>query len=50
MGRSKATVLKKVLEGPISFRDLPIQKVGTWANKALWVIDTEAASQLTNIH
>lgn len=46
MGASKAPMVKKVLEGPNEPNIYPIQEVGTTEHKALWVLDTAAASLL----
>lgn len=42
-GAGKAEMLKKVLTGSYNPEDLPIQRVGTPTNPALWICDTAAA-------
>jgi len=46
IGKSKASMLKQVLNGHYIPDDLPIQRVGTSAHKALWIVDSDAASDL----
>lgn len=46
MGGNKAPMLKKVLEGPYDPDEYPVQKVGTPSNKALWIVDSDAAREL----
>jgi 6-phosphogluconolactonase len=46
IGESKAAMLKFVLSAPFNPDELPIQKVGTSNNKALWIIDVNAAKDL----
>lgn len=43
LGKSKAPVLKKVLLGPLVPDILPVQKVGTESNTALFILDQESA-------
>ena len=47
IGKSKALMLKQVLCGIQEPDKLPIQKIGTRTHKALWIVDTDAASDLT---
>lgn len=47
IGKNKAAMLKHVLCSPPDFDNLPIQKIGTRMHKALWIADTDAASELT---
>lgn len=49
-GKSKAKILKKVLTSPYDPDNLPVQRVGTPAHKALWIVDCDAASELQNNH
>lgn len=42
LGKSKATMLHKVLSGPYLPDDLPVQRVGTPSNKALFIADDGA--------
>lgn len=44
IGKAKAATVKQVLEGPYEPDKYPVQRVGTTAHKALWVLDEEAAS------
>jgi 6-phosphogluconolactonase len=44
MGNGKADILKKVLNGPYIPDNLPIQKVGSLKNKALWILDADIIS------
>lgn len=46
LGKSKALMLKHVLTSPYNTDQLPIQKIGTRLHKALWIVDTDAASDL----
>lgn len=46
LGKSKAAILKKVLQGPYTPLDYPSQKVGTISHKALWIVDNEASTEL----
>ncbi len=46
IGKSKALMLKHVLCSPADFDELPIQKIGTRQHKALWIADSDAASEL----
>jgi len=46
IGKSKSSMLKQVLDGPYDPDELPIQRIGTRSNKALWIVDTDAASEL----
>jgi 6-phosphogluconolactonase len=46
IGKNKAAMLQRVLCGPQDFDELPIQKIGTRMHKALWIADTDAASEL----
>ena len=44
LGANKATILANVLAGAYDPDHFPIQKVGTPAHKALWIVDQDAAS------
>ncbi|MCH9611610.1 MAG: 6-phosphogluconolactonase [Chlamydiia bacterium] len=44
MGKEKAETVKRVFTDPSA--DFPVQHVGTPSNKALWILDEEAASLL----
>lgn len=44
LGKSKAQTVKTVLTSSYNPDQYPIQKVGTREHKALWILDTEAAS------
>lgn len=46
LGKNKAKMLKEVLTGPYKPDELPVQCVGTAQNKALWVLDQEAAAEI----
>ncbi len=46
LGRDKASILAKVLQGPEKPEDYPVQRVGNHKHPALWIIDREAASDL----
>lgn len=46
MGTSKANVVARVLLGPYDPDNLPAQRVGIPTQKALWILDKEASSQL----
>ncbi|MBA2727806.1 MAG: 6-phosphogluconolactonase [Parachlamydiaceae bacterium] len=50
LGDNKATMVKKVLEGPYTPDDLPIQRVGTVEHPATWIIDDAAARDLQDKH
>jgi len=47
LGKNKAEMVKRVLSGPFDPDELPIQNVGTPTHKALWILDSEAASQIS---
>lgn len=47
LGENKASMVKEALLGTYDPHRIPIQKVGTSLNKALWILDTDAASKLT---
>lgn len=49
LGKSKAAMLKQVLNAPFEPDSYPIQNIGTRTHKALWIADTEAAKDLTSI-
>ena len=44
LGKNKAPMVREVLTGPYEPDKLPIQKIGTPAHHALWIMDAEAAS------
>lgn len=46
IGKSKAPMVKHILTSPPDFDELPIQKIGTRMRKAMWIIDSAAASLL----
>lgn len=46
LGKSKASMVKKVLVGPYDPDEYPVQRVGTAEHKALWILDDEAAQDL----
>lgn len=46
IGKSKASMLKQVLTSPYNPDTLPIQRIGTRSNKALWIADNDAASEI----
>ncbi len=46
IGKSKAPMVVKVLTSAYDPDNLPIQQVGTRTHKALWIMDTDAASGL----
>lgn len=44
LGKSKAKMVKQVLNGPYEPDNYPIQSIGTRTHKALWIVDKDAAS------
>ncbi len=46
LGEDKAMMLKTILHGEYSSDDLPLQKVGTPSNKALFIVDSSASQKL----
>jgi 6-phosphogluconolactonase len=46
LGKSKAEILKRILTAPYEPDVYPIQAIGTRMNKALWIVDAEAASEI----
>lgn len=48
IGESKAAMLKFVLTAPYSPDELPIQRVGTPIHKALWIVDNDAAKNISS--
>lgn len=46
MGKSKASMVKRVFSSAYDPDSLPIQKVGKPTNRALWILDKEAAQLL----
>lgn len=46
LGKNKAAMVKRILSSPLDPDELPIQKIGTRKHKALWILDSEAASDL----
>lgn len=46
LGKNKADMVDKVLNGPYNPSILPVQKVGTSSHKALWILDSDAALRL----
>lgn len=49
IGKSKAKMVKEVLTSSYEPDLYPVQRVGTRTHKALWILDNEAASDLTII-
>jgi 6-phosphogluconolactonase len=47
IGKSKAGMIKKIFNDPYNPDELPIQKIGTAAHNALWILDQDAASELS---
>lgn len=47
LGSAKASIVKKVLEGPYQPDFYPIQHIGTSEHKALWILDNGASSLLS---
>lgn len=46
LGKGKADILPKVLQGDYQPLNYPSQKIGTEQTKALWILDNESATQL----
>lgn len=46
LGKSKAEMVRRALTSPFDPDTLPIQNIGTRKNKALWILDQDAASFL----
>lgn len=46
LGKNKAQMVKRILSNTPDPDELPIEKIGTRRNKALWILDREAASDL----
>lgn len=46
LGKNKAEMVKHVLTGPYEPDNYPVQRIGTPAHKALWLLDTDASSLL----
>lgn len=46
IGKNKAAMVKHVLTSPYQPDEIPIQRVGTPASKALWIVDQGAAHEL----
>lgn len=44
LGKSKASMIKRVLNNPYDPDTLPVQRIGTDSHKALWILDKDAAS------
>lgn len=49
IGKNKSEMIKRVLSDPQDPDELPIQKIGTRLHKALWIADTDAASELSDL-
>lgn len=49
LGKSKAHMVKKIFTSPYNPDEYPIQKVGTAENRALWILDEEAAKELLHL-
>ena len=48
-GAKKANMVATALSGPYNPDQFPIQRVGTPAHKALWILDTSSSEQLVRI-
>lgn len=46
LGSKKADIVAKALTGAYEPDEFPVQRVGTSAHKALWILDKDAAAQL----
>ena len=46
LGKGKANILPKVLQGDYTPLDYPSQKIGTESTKALWILDNESSTKL----
>lgn len=46
LGKNKADILPKVLQGDYQPLEYPSQKVGTESHKALWILDNESSTHL----
>lgn len=46
IGKAKATIIKKVLNGKYLPDEFPVERIGTPERKALWILDREAAKNL----
>lgn len=46
MGANKAPMVAKVLLGPYDPDNLPVQRIGTFSHKAIWILDSSASEQL----
>lgn len=46
LGENKAKTLKLIFTSPYNPDTFPIQAIGTRMNKALWIVDAEAASEI----
>jgi 6-phosphogluconolactonase len=47
IGKDKDVMVEKVLTGPYEPHLLPIQKVGTLSQRALWILDEDAAERVS---
>lgn len=46
IGKNKADTISKVLMAPYDPNNFPVQRVGTQANKVLWILDKEASQNI----
>lgn len=49
MGKSKAKMIKEIFTAPYDPDQYPIQKIGTPKNRALWILDQDAAQGLLHL-
>lgn len=49
LGKDKAEMVLKVFKGPYMPDEFPVQRIGTAAHKALWIMDKPAAAALLDI-
>lgn len=47
LGKNKAEMVEKIFTEPYQPDFLPIQKIGTSKHKAIWILDSDAASKLS---
>ena len=46
LGKSKSSMVKRVLSNPYEPDELPIQRIGIPEHKALWILDQDASKEL----
>lgn len=46
LGKNKAKMVKQIFSNSLDPDEFPIHKIGTRKHKALWILDTDAASEL----